>query len=485
MQRLNVADRIGQGAALAAAALGASLLLGAAVARGHLYSEFAVAGAVGVALLVTIARIGSKSVLTWVLLTAIAYPFLRYPVAHPVVTFDRIWILAMLGWLLSERPQTKAAPASRRVLIAGAWFVLAIGLRAALTSGFARTELETWLDALLLPAILFVAARRAVSTPRQVDGLLVALAVTGAVLGILGIAERAGAIDLASRVGGVSVTSPGVGLRVSGPYPTDDILAVTLLICLAGTLYVGNQRRTQAHLTLALVAVPLELIGIYFTFFRGAFIAVLVITVVAFGIRPRRHARAFYVLGLVASVTILALGSVSQNSGIAQRLNQTENVSGRIATYRVGYQLFAGQPIFGVGIGQFGVGETGIEAVAVNGVEAVDTAHNSYIDVMAEAGLWGLVPFLVLTLAVAGMLRALLARAQSRADALFAATVIAAALAYLLMSLEETTLLVSPDNLFLALLLGAAAGRLDALWAAQGQRRATTGDAPSPLALVE
>jgi O-antigen ligase len=485
MQRLGVAERMAQAAALPAAAIGFSLLLGAAIAQGRLYSEFAVAGAVGIALLLTLARVGSRSVVIWVVLTAIAYPYLRYPVAHPVVTFDRIWILAMLGWLLSERPETMAAPASRQVLIAGAWFVLAIGVRAAFTSGFARTELETWLDALVLPAILFVAARRAVSTPRQLDGILVALAITGALLGILGIAERVAGLDLASRVGGVPVTSPGVGLRVSGPYPTDDILAVALLICLAGTLYLANQRRTQAELMLALVAVPLELIGIYFTFFRGAFIAVLVIVVAAFGIRPRRYARAFYLLGLVSAVTFLALGSVSQNSGIAQRLNETENVSGRVATYRAGYELFAGRPIFGVGIGQFGAGETGIQAIAVNGVQAVDTAHNSYVDVMAEAGLWGLVPFLVFTLAVAGMLRALLARADSRSDALFAATVIAAALAYLLMSLEETTLFVSPDNLFLALLLGAAAGRLDALWTPARLRQATTGDVESPLALVD
>jgi O-antigen ligase len=480
-----IAERMAQGAPLVAAAVGLSVLLGAAVAHGRLYSEFAVAAAVGIALLLTVAHMGSRSVVIWVALTAVAYPFLRYPVAHPVATFDRVWILAMVGWLVSERAQLGAAPASRRLLVAGAWFVLAMGARAALTGGFVRTELETWLDALLLPAILFMAARRAAAKASQLDMLLVALSLTGALLGVLGIAERVAGIDLVSRVGGVPITSPGVGLRVSGPYPTDDILAVTLLICFAGTLYLANRRRTQAQLAIALVAAPLELVGIYLTFFRGAFIAVLVIIIIAFGIRPRRYARAFYLLGLMCALAILAFGSVSQNSGLGQRLNNTENVSGRFATYRTGYNLFRRDPIFGVGIGQFGAAETGEQAIAVNGVQAVDTAHNSYVDVLAEAGLWGLVPFLLLTLAVAGMCRALLAGADGRADALFAVTVIAATLAYLLMSMEETTLFVSPDNLFLALLLGAAAGRLDALWATRGSPRGASGDIVSPIAPAE
>jgi O-antigen ligase len=253
-----------------------------------------------------------------------------------------------------------------------------------------------------------------------------------------------------------------VGLRVSGPFPTDDMLAVALLICFAATLF-WIQCNTPSRLPLGAIVVALELLGIYFTFFRGAFIAVLAIIVLGLGLRPRKYARLFTVAGVVAALAVVAALQVSPSSGLSQRLNNGQNISGRLATYREGYAIFSAHPFFGVGVGQFSVAQTGVLPTSVNGVQAVDTAHSSYVDTLAEQGLWGLLPLLALTVAVALLVRSLIVSATNRVDVVFAACLAAAALAYLLMSMELTTVLISTDNLFLAVMLGAGSARVDAL----------------------
>ena len=264
-----IADRMSQGAPLVAAAVGLSVLLGAAVARRATVQRVCRgrrgrhrASADGRAHGIEIRRDLGRSHGGRVSVPPLSRRASGRNLRSRVDTSHGR--LARFG-----ARSTRSGTGLAALLIAGAWFVLAMGARAALTGGFVRTELETWLDALLLPAILLMAARRAAAKASQLDMLLVALTLTGALLGVLGIAERVAGLNLVSRVGGVPITSPGVGLRVSGPYPTDDILAVTLLICFAGTLYLANRRRTQAQLAIALVAAPLELVGIYLTFFEG------------------------------------------------------------------------------------------------------------------------------------------------------------------------------------------------------------------------
>jgi hypothetical protein len=61
------------------------------------------------------------------------------------------------------------------------------------------------------------------------------------------------------------------------------------------------------------------------------------------------------------------------------------------------------------------------------------------------------------------MVHVLRRRARSTTDTVLAASVAAAALAYWFMSLSLTMLPYGPSNAFVALVLGAGAGRLDAL----------------------
>ena len=77
--------------------------------------------------------------------------------------------------------------------------------------------------------------------------------------------------------------------------------------------------------------------------------------------------------------------------------------------------------------------------------------------------MWGLVPFVLVTIAAWQVVRRYRSSAVERTDTLFVAATIAAALGYLLMSATETIILEEIPNAFFAVILGSAAGRLDSL----------------------
>jgi len=85
--------------------------------------------------------------------------------------------------------------------------------------------------------------------------------------------------------------------------------------------------------------------------------------------------------------------------------------------------------------------------------------------VLAEQGLVGFVPLLLLTFAVWRLIRGLGRRAASEDVRVLVGVLSGAAIGYLLMSLTLAMLPYSPSNLFFAALLGVAAGRLDSLTA--------------------
>jgi O-antigen ligase len=446
-------------AAMAAAAVG--LLLG----RGGLGLLIAGAVAAGLVLVLLVQSLGFQALILWVVVGVIAYPFVRYPQQHSELTFDRLLILGLAGALVITSSRRARSPASTRLTAAIVVLTIAFVVRAALTSHHQRYEIELVLDTVVLPAILYAGARRYVSTVADWDRLAGAFAAAGALLGAIATAERLIGFQLATRFGGEVTLQPGLGIRESGPYGTDDVLAVALLVCFAATL-LWVQTSPRKRIASGALVVALELAGIAFTLFRGAWIAALVVLVVALGLRPRRYARLLgttALIGLVAAVLLLR----AQDSGaLAQRINDPQNLNGRAATYSQAFDLFARHPLAGVGLNQFGAAQTNeLIAKTVNGVGAVSSPHSSYFDALSEGGLLLFIPLAAVTFASVSVIHRYRKLGASRHyDVLVGAAVAAAGLGYLLMSLEETVIISSTEsNAFLAILLGACASRLDVL----------------------
>lgn len=452
--------------------LAGSAAAGLAVARGGGMAALILLGLCGLAAFLVFGELGWGTVLAWVVLSVLAYPFLRYPGNQPVVTFDRIVIGGMLSWLILRPRARPAARATRYLTWALVALTAAYGLRALFTTGTAgvildgdprRGALNTWIDAILLPVGLFLVVSRMATTPQRCRQLAGALAIAGLTLAVIGIASRVAGFELASLSGGEARFDENVDLvRISGPYSVPEAYALTLLICLAATLW-WTQMRGRASYAVGWLAVGIELTAIGLTLFRAAWIGAVIILVAALTLRRGQGLRAVAVTAGLGLVLTVGLTQLQHNAVFTERVHNTQNVDGRFATWKGGIELFREAPLVGVGVNQFRWAQANIPTPRVNGVPSAEFPHSTYIGTLAEIGLLGFLPLLAVSLATWLALRALRRGARDRDDVLLAACLVGATLAYLVMSLTLTILPYGPPNAFFLVLLGAGCARLDAI----------------------
>jgi O-antigen ligase len=448
----------------AAVGFTAAAVAGLAITRqGRLPHLIVAAEAIG-ALLVIVWRLGPGSLWIWAVATGALYPFLRVPSGHPIITFDRVWILATLSVILLNRRRIATSRPTRLLLFTFGWLAISYGLRALTTSGpnLGFDAITLWLDAVILPLLLLIAAAKLTSTASRAQHLGAALTLAGVVLACIGIAEKALGFELASRARGSVRFDPGIGIvRISGPYPAPETYALSLLICLAATLYWVQVRRPRP-LVLGGSALLLEATALGFTFFRAAWIAAVVVVVVLLS-RPGRYARTLLIVTYAVAIGLLAFTQLQHNRQFAERAHNTRNVDARLAAYKQAFEIFRMRPYYGVGVDQYPNVASTLPATTVNGVASVPYPHDSYLGVLAEQGILGVAPLIAATFAVWYALRKFRRRMRSPRDQLLVTGVRGAAIAYLLMSLPLEMFSSGPSNAFFALFLGAACGRFEAI----------------------
>jgi O-antigen ligase len=442
----------------------AAAVTGVATAHGGRLSYLLLAVEAGAALFVIIERLGAMSLRIWAVATPLLFPFLRLPADHPLVTFDRVWVLAALSCVLVSRRRISGSRASRLMIFTFSWLALVFGLRAIATKGpnLGFDAVTLWLDAVILPFVLFVAAAKLTPTPAEARRLMGALALAGVCLACLGLAQKVAGFELASRSGGAPRFDDAIGtVRISGPYPAPEPFALSLLICLAATLYWIQARRPRPYL-LGGLAVVLECTAIGFTFFRAAWITGIVVLVVML-IRPRRPARTLLVVVYAVAITALAFTRLEDDPRFANRVHNARNLDTRLAAYGQALDIFELQPLYGVGVDQYPIVAASLPQKTFHGVAPVPNPHNSFLGVLAEQGVLGLAPLLASSFAVWFALGRFRRRMTDADDVLLFTCARGAAVAYALMSLPLNMFPYGSTNAFLGLVLGAACGRYEAL----------------------
>ena len=139
------------------------------------------------------------------------------------------------------------------------------------------------------------------------------------------------------------------------------------------------------------------------------------------------------------------------------------NWSGRIATWHQAIAIFKHWPVFGAGIDQFIAAQGLVPPVSVSGVEAVTSPHNTFLSVLAETGVVGALAILVLVYAIVALVRTCRRLARTDEDVIFGASVLGGLLGWFVLSQTFTEVYDPPSTIFLALILGAAAARVDQL----------------------
>jgi O-antigen ligase len=400
----------------------------------------------------------------WAPLSVLAYPLAG---SNENITFNRVWIPGMLALLLTLPEAPRPSRAYSRVLLALVVLTAVFAIRTALTSGAPGDYaygFRLWIDSLLLPVILFIVIRRAVAVRDDAaERTALTLMIAGLSLACLGIGERIFGYELGSALRGASVffdTSIDQ-VRISGPYESPAPYGLSLVLCLAATMYwLLMRRRAPETYLVGLLIVSLQLIAIFFSFLRVGWISAAVVIVASLGLRPKRFGRAVATVALAAIVVALGFTQLHAVTGASNRINNTQTLYARLGAYEQATELFEREPIIGVGANRYKAVASQLPLVRVNGVESVPDAHNSFLQTLAEYGLIGLVALVAASWAIWRFIREFRRRSVFTADAVLGGVLTGAAIAYLLYSLTLGMLPYGPSNQFFAAMLGIAAGRL-------------------------
>ena len=449
--------------------LGASLLavfVGAALSGetdqyvGSMPSLLLVAAVCGVATFLLFGAIGYPAFLAWPILTGIAYPFVRFPQGDPLVTFDRLWIIGLLGVIVLATTRVEQARESRFLLGSVAVLTVFYGFRAITTEADTLFPVKLWMDAIVLPCILLVATVRLATTEQRIRAIAGALMVGGASLALIGIVDFAVGLNLESYVGTERREELGI-FRLAGPYGVPEPYGLALVVCLAATCY-WFLARPSGRLFAALLG-SLQLVAIGLTLFRAVWISAALVLITTFGLRRGRLGRLLFVTAILGLLVVAVGSQLTQTELFSERVDNTDNVWGRLATYEQGIEIFRDAPLLGVGVNQYHDYAEELSPEEVRGVESVTFPHNTFVGLLAEQGLIGFVPFMVVCFAVLRALRALSRRASDPGEAALAGAATGAALGLLVMSLTLEMLPYGPSNSFFVILIGLVAAQLNVI----------------------
>ena len=458
----------------------ACVATGTASARHGSMSLLFLVAVVGLALVVVFQLLGFEALLAWIVLTGLAYPLLSIESTDLPLSFDRVFVAGLASWIVLRPTGRRWTPSARWFGVALLCLTVSYGIRAGLTGTYGnftvseanplREALNSWFDGIVIPVALFFVVAQFAYTRERCRQIAIAMAVAGGLLGAIGVAEQIFGFELATLSGGaVRIDSSIDVVRISGTFSVPETYAMVLLVCLAATVWWAVDRGREVW-TWAGVAIFFELAGLGVTLFRAAWLGAILIFVAALGLRPGRGLRLITITLVAGLLTLFAISQLQgSDSVISSRVQNTENISGRFATYEQSLKIFALRPLTGVGVDQFENAQNHVPVTVVGDVRAVTSPHSTFLGLLSEQGVVGFLPLVACLLGAAGLLADLKRRAQARSDILLWSCVVGASLAYLVMSATLTMLPYGPSNAFFAIALGMVAARGNRLM--QGEER--------------
>ena len=271
-----------------------------------------------------------------------------------------------------------------------------------------------------------------------------------------------------SRVGFISSTG-AVEYRVASFFPHPNQLAgfVVIFVPLSVGLYSVFESRLvkAACVVLPLLALPAAIV----TYSRGVLVALVALVLVL-----ARSKRAWPAIAAAAVLVVLLAPSAWQDRvADAGRLDRPE-IATRLDFWDAALSMFQAQPVLGVGLNSFDVAyvdldTTGRTFLPGSGLAPPESAHNLYLNTLAEQGLVGIAALFLLILAAGRMVLALRRSSDPRIRN-FGLGLLGAGIALLVSNLFDVTFVDPKTSMLVWTLLGvgAALQRIDARSGAPG-----------------
>jgi O-antigen ligase len=304
--------------------------------------------------------------------------------------------LGFIGALITRPRALPVLTQHRRLIIATVLFCIWMTLSAAWAQqpGLAASQAGFY----WLAALAFLIVMTTVNRPRDIKIIALAFVGGAAVAAVIGLASRGLDAANANQVGQTAINGRLTGGGGDPNLQAAGFVAAMFLAMGLMTVY----RRRAARIGL-IAAFALITVAFFATESRGGLLSLIVTTIAAFLLFPDQRRR---FLGLVLIASAIAAIFIASNPGSFSRITDFGGgTSGRSDIWTVATKVFAQHPLAGVGLNNFEVVEPRFALLHRNVsrvtyiAEKPDPAHNSYLQLLADTGVIGLLGFLVIVLA--------------------------------------------------------------------------------------
>jgi O-antigen ligase len=258
-------------------------------------------------------------------------------------------------------------------------------------------ELIKWVEL----AVVFLAAAGLLRTRREICWTAAALVLGGVSQALLGLAQ------IALSHGPAAFAAERAFLRAYGSFDQPNPYAgyLNMVLPLALALAICTRGAARGRWGLAALLIGLALLA---SESRGALLAGVIALAIVLAIQFRRFRSALW-LAVLLGLVIAWAGTFGASLGPIQRVLDSIGFTGvdfgnvtnanfsaveRVAHWLAGVRMFAAHPLLGVGIGNYSAAYPQFHPRGW--YASLDHAHNYYINIAAEAGIVGLVAYVLL-----------------------------------------------------------------------------------------
>ncbi len=325
---------------------------------------------------------GLPSILQPFLLLLIGVVFLRWVLAHErPVGWERVILLMVLYGL-----------------VIGASLLYAVNFATSLDA------LLNYIKDALIAVLTVLLLQRTVTLRKVIWGLLAA----GLFLGSIGVYQYlTGTFENTYWGFGISsmqsITGSTEDYRIAGPIGDPNYFALILLALFPLAFERMVNEKKWSLKIIASIAMTVCLLSILFTYSRGAFVALIVVSVVMLLRTPGRPIY-FILMGVLIFILAIQFAPPQYTErmqslltivpGNTERVEPDSSLLERYGELMIGAEMFLDHPLIGVGKGNYP--DYYVEYAQKTGVSPsrqVFSPHNLYLEVLAEHGLLGALIF--------------------------------------------------------------------------------------------
>ncbi len=353
--------------------------------------------------LVVLYQVLEGSIDGMLLLWALSFPlgsFMMFPRDHPIVTLDRaVGVLGLIGLFLVKPGTLTATPgAMRRTGFACLAFVAVAGVTLGKCPDFLSSA-RLLVDSFVVPLLFGWFVITWLDVRRRLPAIHTAVCISSLMCAAMAAAEIVTGEDLLP-VGNSAMFFAGGIPRPNGPFSSNDELALigglSLFFLLFLRAALGPKLSTGRRLLHAMglaAAIGMALMPM----FRSVALTLLLVLIIDTFWEQRTSPRAWRSVLILTFAGLLLLAKEFAPDIFADR-SGADNLYSRVAQNAQTLTVFADHPVLGVGFSNFNnfvSGETQYR-MSYEGVSSVDWPHSNLGQAIAETGILGFVPYVMM-----------------------------------------------------------------------------------------